>query len=69
MSDVRKIMVTLIEYSLYVMLYKPNAKYIFDVVRRKLMSESFFVNSSMIKQYQNTGASERRIKFAVNASL
>lgn len=69
MSDVRKIMVTLIEYSLHVMLFKSNAKNIFDIVRRKLMSESFYVNETMTRQYIESGASERRIKFAINASL
>lgn len=68
-SDVRKIMVTLIEYSLRKMSILPNARNIFDVVRRKLVCENFFVNSAMFQQYQSTGASERRIRFAVNASL
>lgn len=69
MSDVRKIMVTLIEYSLRKMSTLPNARSIFDVVRRKLICENFFVTSGIMQQYAYTGASERRIRFAVNASL
>lgn len=68
MSDLRKIMITLIEYSLTLMSFKPNAKYIFDKIRRKLMAENFFIDEKMINKYNNTGATARRIKFAVNAS-
>ncbi|GLV38818.1 Kip1 ubiquitination-promoting complex subunit 2 [Carabus blaptoides fortunei] len=68
MSDLRKIMISLIEYSLMLMSIKPNAKCIFDKIRRKLMAENFFIDDKMIAKYKSTGATVRRIKFAVNAS-
>lgn len=47
---------------------KPNAKYIFDVVRRKLLSENFFINNDMVSKYNTQGSNARRIKFAISAS-